>query len=63
MVEQLSKVYGVSQVCRILGLARSTFYYESHERADTPCFEHALRQQAGQHPVEGSRRLAARLRR
>lgn len=63
MVEQLSKVYGVSQVCRILGLARSTFYYQSHARADTPCFERALLQQAGKHPVEGSRRLAARLRR
>jgi transposase InsO family protein len=63
MVEQLAKVYGVSQVCRILGLARSTFYYESHERADTPCFERALLAQAGKHPVEGSRRLAARLRR
>jgi putative transposase len=63
MVDHLAKVYSVSQLCRILHLARSTFYYQPHGRADAPRFERALLQQAGQHPVEGSRRLAARLRR
>ena len=63
MVTQLAQAYGVSQVCHILGVPRSTFYYQPHERADVARFEQALHREAGQHPVEGSRRLAARLRR
>jgi putative transposase len=56
-------VYGVSAVCRILGLARSSFYHQPHRRADERSFEQALLREAGQHPAEGSRRLTARLRR
>ena len=47
----------------MLGLARSTFYHQPHGRADAPALERALRTEAGKHPVEGSRRLAVRLRR
>lgn len=57
------KVYGVSAVCRILGLARSSFYHEPHRRADASALERAVLREAGQHPVEGSRRLSARLKR
>ena len=63
LAQQLAKTYGVAPVCRMLGLARSTYYHEPPGRADAPALERALRKAAGQHPVEGSRRLAARLRR
>ena len=55
--------YGVSAVCRVLDLARSSFYHQSHGRADASAFERELLYEAGQHPAEGSRRLTARLRR
>ena len=57
------KVYGVSAVCRILGLARSSYYHQPHARADASTFERDVLRAAGQHPTEGSRRLTARLRR
>lgn len=53
----------MSAVCRLLGLARSSFYHEPHGRADAPALEQAVWREAGNHPVEGWRRLSARLRR
>jgi transposase InsO family protein len=55
--------YGVSAVCRVLSLPRSSFYHQPQGRADAAEFERDLLHEAGQHPVEGSRRLTARLRR
>jgi len=63
MVMQLAKAFGVSPVCRILSVPRSTVYYPPHARADTARFEQAVQREAGQQPAEGSRRLAAHLRR
>ena len=49
--------------CALLGLSRSTFYYQVHDRADVEAFKAALEKQAGQHPSEGYRHLRERLRR
>ena len=55
--------YGVTPVCAVLGLARSSYYHQPQGRADAKAFERVLLQEAGHHAAEGSRRLSARLRR
>ena len=55
--------YDVRLVCELLGLARSTFYYQGYDRADADAFKDELIQQAGQYPSEGYRHLRERLRR
>ena len=55
--------YDVTLVCELLGLARSTFYYQGHDRSDAEAFKEALIKQAGQHPTEGYRHLRERLQR
>jgi putative transposase len=57
--------YDVKLVCELLGLARSTFYYQGHghDHADAEAFKAALIKKAGQHPTEGYRHLRERLRR
>ena len=55
--------YDVRLVCGLLGLARSTFYYQGHDRADAEAFKTVLVKQAGQYPTEGYRHLRERLRR
>ena len=55
--------YDVRLVCELLGLARSMFYYQGHDRADADAFKAELIQQAGQYPSEGYRHLRERLRR
>jgi len=55
--------YDVTLACALLGLSRSTFYYQGQDRADAKAFKAALEKQAGLHPSEGYRPLRERLRR
>ncbi len=51
---------GISRVCRVMDLERSTFYYTS--RRDDSEVEFALKAQAEKHPKEGFRLLYDRMR-
>jgi len=56
--------YPVSTVCSVLGLARSSFYYQpASPRADEAVLRAALERLGGQWPTYGYRRLCAQLRR
>ena len=55
--------YDAKLVCALIGLARSTFYYQGDDRVDAEAFKDALIKQAGQYPTEGYRHLRERLRR
>lgn len=50
-------------VCALLGLSRSTYYYQPQQRGDAQAFKGVLLKHAGRHPTEGYRHLTARLRR
>ena len=45
--------YDVRLVCTLLGLPRSTLYYQGHNHADAEAFKAALEKRAGQYPTEG----------
>ena len=49
-------------VCRVLGVARSSYYYRPRTAAE-PTVKQALEAEAAAHPTYGSRRLTAQLRR
>ena len=54
--------YAVKEVCNLLELARSSYYYQTHGE-DGAALEADLKVVAGQHPVYGTRRLTQQLRR
>ena len=54
--------YSVHQACDFLDLARSSYYYQKKERANSQ-LEADLKLVAGQHPTYGTRRLMHQLRR
>jgi len=54
--------YEVRQVCELLELAPSSYYYQS-QAADQTQLEADLKQEAGRHPTYGTRRLTHQLRR
>ena len=54
--------YAVKEVCSLLELARSSYYYQPQGEEGT-ALEADLQVVAGQHPVYGTRRLAQQLRR
>jgi transposase InsO family protein len=54
--------YGVGQACELLGIARSSYYYSSHQY-ETEGLEEAVEQVVGAHPTYGTRRVAQQLRR
>lgn len=55
--------YDVKRVCELLGLPRSTFYYQGHDRVDAEAFKDELIKQAGKYPSEGYRFIRERLKR
>ena len=57
-----SQGYPVRQVCELLELAPSSYYYHSHPRQNAD-LEGDLQVVAGEYPVYGTRRLAEQLRR
>ena len=63
MSRQLSQEYPVSTVCEVLGLARSTFYYQPEvSNADQPLIE-AIEQMLMRWPFYGYRRVTKQLKR
>ena len=58
----LREHYPISQVCEVLGLPRSSAYYQPRPDEDRPLRD-ALMELAGQWPTYGYRRLTKQLRR
>jgi putative transposase len=58
----LGTTYPLASVCRVLGLPRSTLYYQAQPRADQEVRQ-AIEAVAQQFPTYGSRRVAAQVRR
>jgi putative transposase len=58
----LSQQYPVRRVCRVLGSARSHYYYQAHP-GDETILKAAIERLAGQWPTYGYRRITALLRR
>lgn len=54
--------YPVGLACELVGLARSSYYYASHQVEEDP-LQADLQQVVGQYPCYGSRRVAQQLRR
>jgi len=54
--------YPVQTACKVLGLARSSYYYKS-QRQDQSEIETAITEVAGRHPTYGTRRVTHQLRR
>jgi transposase InsO family protein len=52
--------YPVAVVCQVLGLARSTAYYQAHSVDDQP-LRQAITEVAEQYPTYGTRRMAKQL--
>jgi len=59
---KLAAEYPVGLVCRLLDLARSSYYYQAQERNEEP-LQAVLLRLAGEWPTYGYRRLTAQLRR
>jgi len=59
----LAKEYPVTAVCAVLGMARSSYYYQPVESPDEARLTEALRQTAAEWPTYGYRRLTHQLRR
>lgn len=64
MAKALVEEYGcsVQTACQLVGIARSTFYYEPQPEAESR-IEADLEKEAGRYPTYGSRRLTHQLRR
>lgn len=58
----LSQLYSVQRVCEVLGISRSSYYYQV-KQADETALKEALKQVAGEFVTYGSRRLCRELRR
>jgi putative transposase len=58
----LRTTYPLTNICRVLGLPRSTLYYQAHPRDDQEVRQ-AIEAVAQQFPTYGSRRVAAQVRR
>lgn len=54
--------YPVNAICKVIGLARSSYYYKS-QRQDQSEIEQAIEHTAGQYPTYGTRRITHQLRR
>ena len=42
MIKANARKYSISALCRCLGIARSTYYYECHDHRDDSCLEEAV---------------------
>ena len=42
MIKANARKYSISALCRCLGIARSTYYYECHDHRDESCLEEAV---------------------
>jgi putative transposase len=62
VIKVLVKEYPVAAVCRVLGWARSSYYYRPGEPGDE-ALRAAIQGVAGEWPTYGSRRVTAQLRR
>jgi Transposase and inactivated derivatives len=53
----------VQVVCRVLGVARSSYYHQASAKPDEAAIRQALEREASAYPTYGSRRLTVQLRR
>jgi transposase InsO family protein len=60
---KLSKTYPIRVICRLLGVPRSSIYYQARPAIDEAMFKTALLDLAGEWPTYGYRRLTAMMRR
>ena len=59
----LAQNYPVTVVCAVLGIARSSYYYQPLVPSDEACLRAAIKQTAAEWPKYGYRRITAQLRR
>lgn len=62
VASELAEVYPVTTICEVLGLPRSSYYYQPVER-DESGLKAAIEKLAGQWPTYGYRRITAELKR
>ena len=62
-MDTLRGEFAVKDICRVLGLPRSSYYRKPAERDVARRAEMAIVQVAGEYPMYGSRRISAQLRR
>ena len=62
-MERLRREFAVKDLCRVLGVPRSSYYRKPAERDVARRAEMAIVEVAGEHPMYGSRRISAQLRR
>jgi putative transposase len=60
---KLSKTYPIRVICRLLGVPRSSIYYQARPAIDEAMLKTALLDLAGEWPTYGYRRLTAMMRR
>ena len=60
---RLRTEFAVKDVCRVLGVPRSSYYRKPAERGAARRAEKAIVQVTGEHPMYGTRRVSAQLRR
>ena len=60
---RLRTEFAVKDVCRVLGVPRSSYYRKPAEREAACRAEKAIVQVTGEHPMYGTRRVSAQLRR
>lgn len=63
MIDVLSQDYPITVTCKVLGCARSSYYYEVTEPSDEAKLKKAIKGVAADWPTYGYRRVTAQLRR
>ncbi|GEM_PF-1481633 len=63
MIKELSQQYPVQLLSELLGLPRSSYYYQAHEKADDRCLLSAIEKVIMHKPYYGYRRVTQQLKR
>ena len=63
MIDVLSQDYPITVTCKVLGCARSSYYYEVTEPSDEAKLKQAIKDVVADWPTYGYRRVTAQLRR
>jgi transposase InsO family protein len=63
VIDMLAEEYSVKVVCEVLGVTRSSYYYQPVESPDEAKLRAAIKKTAGEWPTYGYRRITEQLRR
>jgi transposase InsO family protein len=63
VIDVLAEEYSIKVVCEVLGVTRSSYYYQPVESPDEAKLRGALKKTAGEWPTYGYRRITEQLRR